>query len=156
MPQSVKNLYFENSKTARISQQAFQRMVNLDTLTLTGGSLKSISRDMFPRTWNIKFWNLSQQKLTTLPKDIFDDLPQLIIFSVMKNFLTTIDEEVYTKSGASYYLNDNPIYCNCGVKWITTSGKQSFKRFIGKCEDPESFNGKELKNLKEEDFSFCQ
>ncbi|GBO36957.1 hypothetical protein AVEN_91188-1, partial [Araneus ventricosus] len=105
MPQGVKNLWFENSKTVRITHQAFQRMVNLDVLVLTGGSLKSISRDMFPRPWNIKFWNLSQQKLTALPKDIFDDLPQLTMFSLMKNFLTTIDEEVFTKSGTTYYLN---------------------------------------------------
>ncbi|KAF8767981.1 Nyctalopin like protein [Argiope bruennichi] len=156
MPEVVKHLWFEDSKTVRITHQAFQRMINLEILTLTGGSLKHISRDMFPRPWNIKFLNLSRQKFTSLPKDLFEDLPELTMFSIMKNHLTTIDVDIFTKSGASYFLHDNPIYCNCDIKWITTSGKESSKVFFGKCADPDSFKGKSLNTLTEEDFNFCQ
>ncbi|GBM97474.1 hypothetical protein AVEN_103887-1 [Araneus ventricosus] len=58
MPQVVTNLWFDNTKTASISHQAFQHMVNVEMFTLVGGSLKKISRDMFPRPWKVLSWDL--------------------------------------------------------------------------------------------------
>ncbi|GFT23466.1 uncharacterized protein NPIL_556371 [Nephila pilipes] len=55
IPDTVKGLWFENSKTVNIAPKAFAKLSNLEVLTITGGSIKKISRDMLPKAAKLFF-----------------------------------------------------------------------------------------------------
>ncbi|KAF8767983.1 protein slit-like [Argiope bruennichi] len=153
VPKKVQRLWFENTGTVSIRNQAFSLLQNLQILVLKRGSLKKISRDMFPRPWNVVYLDLSYQKIADLPEDMFVDLPKLGFFLFEGNMLTTISEKVFIKHKVFYSFNGNPINCDCNIKWVIEKMNPSF--LIGKCVEPESLKGTELKTLTPENFRYC-
>lgn len=55
IPINVERLMFENTKTSKITHQAFENLQKLTILSITRGSIKTISRDMFPRPWKVNY-----------------------------------------------------------------------------------------------------
>ncbi|GBM97475.1 hypothetical protein AVEN_103888-1 [Araneus ventricosus] len=84
-------------------------------------------------------------------------LPKLSKYFSKRCYPTWIKKfKPIVNSRTNDYQPGNPIVCNCDVKWITNSGKLSIKRIIGTCAEPESFKGRLLESLTDEDFRYCR
>ncbi|GBM36229.1 hypothetical protein AVEN_97590-1 [Araneus ventricosus] len=148
------NLFGTN--TTEIEDGAFSDLKYLVNLKIQNCELEVLKRSYFPRPANIRVIFINGNKLTTLPDDIFEDMPNLKMIELNRNKLSTISEAVFEKIHQKLVyvrLEDNPLNCDCSLRWILTLTSQI--NVFGTCAVPESLNGKPLQKLEANDFGSC-
>ncbi|GIY70453.1 uncharacterized protein CDAR_472451 [Caerostris darwini] len=156
MKPTLEQIEFKKTRTVSIHDQAFSRLDQLSSLVIVYNSLKTIKRSMFPSS--LYFLDLTANKLTDLPDDIFTDMPVLHHVYLEKNqlqhFSSAVWEHLYDTGLQQVTLSDNPIICDCSVKWYTQ--KKRSVRVTGNCDTPENLHGWKLIQLSPGDFDYCR
>ncbi|GIY70459.1 LRRCT domain-containing protein [Caerostris darwini] len=157
MKPTLEQIEFKKTRTVSIHDEAFSRLTQLNSLVIVYNSLKTIKRSMFPSS--LYFLDLTGNKLTDLPDDIFTDMPALrdvlLEKNQLKHFSSAVLERLYDTTLQQVTLSDNPIICDCSVKWYTQKEKRSV-RVTGNCDIPENLHGWRLIQLSPGDFGYCR
>jgi len=154
-PEALKNLNLEANDIEELGDKAFSSIVNVEQIWLGDNSFKAVTRSMFPRPAN-KLWllEMSFNGIEELPVDMFEEFPVLKDVNVAGNKLKTITENVWGKIWPQLeevYLERNSLLvCDENLKWIYS--QKLPKIYTGRCTGGNKLSGKELKDLKEEDF----
>lgn len=150
-------LSFEKSGTQSVSSGAFSRLTKLSSLTIADAEITSLSRNILPYPSQVENIFLNYNKLTNLPDDIFSGMPSLKVVSLVGNNFSTFEQATFVPAwGTLEYigLDANLIHCDCAVRWMTLEDDTNKVR--GTCSSPAALFGRDLKNLKEEDFDYCE
>ncbi|GIY63412.1 hypothetical protein CEXT_268261 [Caerostris extrusa] len=139
MKPTLEQIEFKKTRTVSIHDEAFSRLNHLNSLVIVYNWLKTIKRSMFPAN-----------KLTDLPDDIFTNMPALrdvlLEKNQLKHFSSAVFERLYDTTLQQVTLSDNPIICDCSVKWYTQKKNRSV-RITGNCDIPENLHGCRLIQL---------
>ncbi|XP_055945826.1 immunoglobulin superfamily containing leucine-rich repeat protein-like isoform X2 [Argiope bruennichi] len=112
---------------------------------------------MFPTPANIQILDFSWNKISVLPDDIFNNMPTLTDVFLEGNRLKTFPARTWEKlidnNLSQVTLADNPIVCDCGIKWYTK--KRRSVRVTGKCAEPQNLRNYNLIQLTPGDFNYC-
>ncbi|XP_035222634.1 slit homolog 3 protein-like [Stegodyphus dumicola] len=144
----ISSLSFTQSKISFIYDKAFSALENMMTLVLQDNKISELKRSMFSKPCNLQYLDLSENQIQRLPADLFVDMPRLLSLKLEKNKITTLSEREFSlpmKQVAWLFIEDNPIRCDCRMRWILNSRKPSI--FRGHCTYPENLKGVPITNL---------
>uniref|UniRef100_A0A8D0BUS8 Reticulon 4 receptor like 1 n=1 Tax=Salvator merianae TaxID=96440 RepID=A0A8D0BUS8_SALMN len=155
---NLQYLYLQDNHIDYLHEDLFVDLVNLSHLFLHGNKLWSLHQNTFRGLVNLDRLLLHQNQLQSIHRRAFHDLRRLTLLFLFNNSLSELQGESLAHLGALEYLrlNGNPWNCDCRAQslwdWL--------RRFRGSsssvvCESPERVHGKDLKELKAENFRGC-
>ncbi|MCJ8740100.1 hypothetical protein PDJAM_G00055010 [Pangasius djambal] len=155
---NLQYLYLQDNHLEYLQDDIFVDLHNLSHLFLHGNRLWSLHQNTFRGLRALDRLLLHHNQLQWVDRLAFHDLKRLTTLYLFNNSLTELSGECLAMLGALEYLrlNDNPWECDCKAlslwDWL--------KRFRGStssvgCVAPANLAGKDLKQLKKEDFPNC-
>ncbi|XP_056414686.1 reticulon-4 receptor-like 1 [Hyla sarda] len=155
---SLQFLYLQNNHIEFLQDDIFIDLVNLSHLFLHGNKLWSLHQNTFRGLVNLDRLLIHQNQLQIIHRDAFHDLKRLTTLFLFNNSISELQGECLAHLSALEFLrlNDNPWDCNCKSRSLW----EWLRKFRGTssnviCESPEKMQGRDLKNLKKEDFVHC-
>ncbi|XP_015912501.1 carboxypeptidase N subunit 2-like [Parasteatoda tepidariorum] len=146
---NLKVLALNYNSISYISDQGFSKFVNLENLDLMDSNISKLKRSMFPNL--LVRIDLSSNKISSLPSDLFTNMPNLIVLNLDKNGFQTLDQTLFAhiwKNLLVFNIADNPLSCDCRIKWILLHPFPG-KRFSGKCVEPNELKERYLGSLED-------
>ncbi|KAL6471171.1 hypothetical protein MHYP_G00198210 [Metynnis hypsauchen] len=155
---NLQYLYLQDNHLEYLQDDIFIDLHNLSHLFLHGNRLWSLHQNTFRGLRALDRLLLHHNQLQWVDRLAFHDLKRLTTLYLFNNSLTELAGECLALLGALEYLrlNDNPWECDCKAlslwDWL--------KRFRGStssvgCVAPVELAGKDLKQLRKEDFPNC-
>ncbi|GIY60718.1 hypothetical protein CDAR_403331 [Caerostris darwini] len=147
------SLYLTETET--IKPGVFADFPKLNEVAIFYGKLRTLTRDIFPTPWNGNSLYFTANQLFEIPKGLFSQMPNLQYLTLSQNQLSVLPQDAFDGNfgGIKYLaLENNPLKCDCLMKWLIIDKPEMLR---GKCEMPKDKQGKNLKDLKPEDFH-CQ
>ncbi|KAM9294652.1 leucine-rich repeat transmembrane protein FLRT2 [Gastrophryne carolinensis] len=176
LPLVLQELRLDENRIARISDQAFHNLTNLERLILDGNLLtnKGIADGTFSHLPKLKEFSIVRNSLTSPPTDLqgtylvklnlqdnqinhisvsaFAKLHKLERLDISNNRLQRLVRGVFDNLSSLKQLTarNNPWFCDCGIRWVTEWLK-SLPAAINvrafMCQGPENFRGMAVREL---------
>lgn len=140
----VVTLYLNNNQIGTIEPGSFSGMTNLTYLWLNDNKIKQLLPDTFTGLATLAHLRLQENSIELICPGAFDGMPLVELLRLDSNNLTTLSEETFNTSVLHHLndvrLSDNPIVCDCRLKWIATAefGVR------GTCAAPDNMADKEI------------
>ncbi|XP_068710256.1 SCO-spondin-like [Montipora foliosa] len=148
---SLKRLHLHFNRLKSLPGNAFLGTFSMQGLSLASNFLTGIHVETFSNLSSLRRLNLAGNRITNIPVNVFRRLSSLAILELENNYISTIQDGAFTglRAGIVVYLNGNPFYCNCQLRWlknwITTMTKHLHtSRVRTTCSQPEHVKGKPL------------
>ncbi|XP_042912723.1 carboxypeptidase N subunit 2 [Parasteatoda tepidariorum] len=145
---NLKQLFLEYNNISYISDQGFSKFVNLENLQLRDNNISKLKRSMFPNL--LSRIDLDSNKISSLPSDLFTNMPNLQVLNLRENGFQTLDQTLFApiwKTIGIFAIEDNPLRCDCRIKWILLHRFPEGKIY-GKCAEPNELKGRHLGSLE--------
>ncbi|KAF8767984.1 Protein slit like protein [Argiope bruennichi] len=139
-------------KVKKLRDDEFQEFKDLEVFVATHDELTTLKRTMFARPSKLKELGLEYNRISSIPANMFEDMPYLDFLGLSHNQLTFLPIETYRPviDHLTYLrLVDNPLRCDCLIQWLTF---KKVPNLYGECATPLKFEGKDLNDLKPQDF----
>ncbi|XP_059930319.1 reticulon-4 receptor-like 1b [Gadus macrocephalus] len=155
---NLQYLYLQENHLKFLQDDTFMDLHNLSHLFLHGNRLWSLHQNTFRGLRALDRLLLHQNQIQWVDRLAFHDLRRLTTLYLFNNSLVELSGQCLDTLPALEYLrlNDNPWACDCKAlslwEWL--------KRFKGStstvgCQAPAPMLGRDLKQLKQEDFPHC-
>ncbi|XP_043976323.1 reticulon-4 receptor-like 1b [Gambusia affinis] len=155
---NLQYLHLQDNHLKYLQDDTFMDLHNLSHLFLHGNRLWSLNQNTFRGLRALDRLLLHKNQIEWVDRLAFHDLKRLTTLYLFNNTLVELSGQCLDMLPALEYLrlNDNPWSCDCKAlslwEWL--------KRFRGStssvgCQAPVNMVGKDLKELREEDFSSC-
>ncbi|KAF3847571.1 hypothetical protein F7725_020599 [Dissostichus mawsoni] len=155
---NLQYLYLQENHLKYLQDDTFTDLHNLSHLFLHGNRLWSLNQNTFRGLRALDRLLLHQNQIEWVDRLAFHDLKRLTTLYLFNNTLIQLSGQCLDVLPALEYLrlNDNPWSCDCKAlslwEWL--------KRFGGStssvvCQAPADLVGKDLKELRKEDFPNC-
>ncbi|GFR20907.1 uncharacterized protein TNCT_133671 [Trichonephila clavata] len=151
----IKRFHMFDSRVRKIQYNVFSQLTDLYDLRIDNGGIKSLKRSMFPQNSRITGFYFPNNEITSLPDDLFTNMSKLEYIDFHNNKITQVTEPVF---GGVYntlkelVMDENPIICDCSIRWYVTRYRGTLK---GNCGGPEDRKGRSLQSLTPKDFTYC-
>ncbi|XP_013136026.1 PREDICTED: carboxypeptidase N subunit 2-like [Papilio polytes] len=150
----LEELYIGQNDFVELECHSFKGLKNLKYLDVTGATLlERVQRGAFEDNVNLETVILANnKKLSVIDDCTLLGLPKLKHVSLRDNAIVTLSETVFIgKELRQLDLNDNPIVCDCHMRWLQEllNEKNNFTQI--QCASPDNLKDKYLKTLNAED-----
>ncbi len=139
-----------------LSTGTFQYASNLRILSLAGNQLKHLAPKVFHPLTMLQVLDISSNQIQFIHPDSFKNNSHLEIIKLESNNLQTIHSETFPNHTVQIHVHDNPLDCNCGLKWLTDSlvNEDENARFKNKydirCYSPKKLHSIPVYNVTKE------
>ncbi|KAG8195728.1 hypothetical protein JTE90_002989 [Oedothorax gibbosus] len=157
-PQGLTGLYFRETRTKRLGDDAFANLANLTRLFIRDTQISELKRSMFPPVSKLIAMHFSGNQISSLPDDLFTNMPDLRGVDFSNTNVVTLPESVFGRIMPQLgvlYLEGNAVNCNCEMKWIPKLKVLPYYARV-ECTRPKELEGFTLKKLKEAHFVHCE
>ncbi|KAJ2953922.1 hypothetical protein O0L34_g1558 [Tuta absoluta] len=150
----LEELYIGQTDFTVLESHSFKGLKNLKLLDITGAPrLERIEKGAFEDNVNLETVIISNnKKLAVLEDSTLLGLPKLKHLTLRDNAIISISEAVFVgKDLRQLDLTDNPIVCDCQIRWLQQllNDKSNFTQV--QCASPEHLKDKYLKKLTADD-----
>ncbi|GFO50375.1 protein slit-like protein [Plakobranchus ocellatus] len=127
----LKNLDLSHNNIITLPSNIFYNLTSLETLILSYNDIQCLSDTSFNNMANLRILSLHGNNLSTIPYGSFDGLKSLYQIA----------------------LGDNPLFCDCKLKWLSDWFKATWKESaITTCSEPPKMKNKLLIMAASSDF----
>ncbi|ODN05623.1 Protein slit [Orchesella cincta] len=155
IPPETSELYLDVNEIQRIDVGRLGHLKYLTKLDLSNNQVSMISNLTFANLTKLSTLIISYNKLQCIERDAFTGLASLRILSVHANDVSVIPEGTFRdlRSLTHLALGGNPLFCDCGLKWLADWVKRDFlEPGIARCSEPETMRSKLLLTTPPGDF----
>ncbi|XP_045533939.1 leucine-rich repeat-containing protein 4B-like isoform X1 [Papilio machaon] len=150
----LEELYIGQNDFVELESHSFKGLKNLKLLDITGATLlERVQKGAFEDNVNLETVIIANnKKLSVIDDCTLLGLPKLKHVSLRDNAIVTLSETVFIgKELRQLDLNDNPIVCDCHMRWLQEllNDKSNFTQI--QCASPDNLKDKYLKTLNAED-----
>ncbi|XP_042903721.1 slit homolog 1 protein isoform X2 [Parasteatoda tepidariorum] len=148
--ESLKKLNLSHNEIRLINPRAFQGLDTLLSMDLSHNRIDSL-QNMFINPMKLYYLDVSWNKIENLDATFFIKLPNLKLLFARSNHIAQLQEEHWKNLPITLTfadLADNPIKCNCNMKWVNSTIPQ--KTYLkGHCSRDKFYTTRNLKlNIK--------
>ena len=144
----TKRIFLSKTKLSKITKENFLTMTGLEELDLDGNDLTIFNATVFEDMTNLKVLDLSENDLEDWDGNYSLALPKLQSLFLHGNNIETLPEGLQPLFShlTNLTLHDNPLHCNCEVRWFAKWMEHEDHRQILQnldavsCETPENRN----------------
>ncbi|KAH1022987.1 hypothetical protein HUJ04_012283 [Dendroctonus ponderosae] len=121
---------------SKIEFDAFQEVLNLETLILRNCRIYNISMDGFLGLRKLKYLDLSKNELEYIPTGVFDDLINIREIYLNDNQFKTLPRDIFSKIHPKLLrINENPWHCTCEMsEWKPIIASRIKQKYLKNCE----------------------
>ncbi|KAK3596208.1 hypothetical protein CHS0354_016151 [Potamilus streckersoni] len=139
----------------RTVEKSLEMMVNLKTLDLSHNLFTDISD--FPLLPRLDMLNLDSNNIQHIDirTSVYQNVDNLQVLSLRNNNLKLLRHDAIPWDLDTLLrvdLHNNPIMCDCGLKWITTNPFVRAKNVTMRCTEPKQLRGRGPLELSRDDF----
>ncbi|XP_077992142.1 slit homolog 2 protein-like [Glandiceps talaboti] len=145
IPSETTELYLDVNNLKSIPDLSYLK--NLVTVDLSNNNIKTITNTTFTNLPKLSTLILSYNHIGCIPPGTFQGLHALRILSLHGNDISTLPEGSFAdlSSLSHIALGANPLYCDCGLRWLSDWVKSGYKEpGIAKCAGPYNLQEKLL------------
>jgi len=139
IPLDTTELYLDSNGLEQLPP-GLHRLTKLQSLDLSNNGLVSLPEDAFANLTQLHTLILSYNKLQCVQQKTFSGLANLKVLSLHGNDLSSIPYGAFNDmvSLTHLALGNNPLYCDCNLKWLSDWIKEGYKEpGIAACQGPE-------------------
>ncbi|XP_041454381.1 insulin-like growth factor-binding protein complex acid labile subunit [Lytechinus variegatus] len=98
----------------------FSDLSHLILLSMQSNHLRAISTGLFDKLQDLQYLFLPGNEFTYLDGNVFQYLSNLVFIDISKNRISGLNHSTFRPLSnlRKLYLSDNPIVCNCDLKWF--------------------------------------
>ncbi|XP_015806679.2 reticulon-4 receptor-like 1b [Nothobranchius furzeri] len=155
---NLQYLYLQDNHLKFLQNNTFMDLHNLSHLFLHGNRLWNLQQDTFRGLQALDRLLLHKNQIQWVHRLAFHDLKSLTMLYLFNNSLVELPGQCLDTLPSLEYLrlNDNPWSCDCKALslWEWLKHFRGSTSSVG-CQAPINMVGKDLKELRKEDFSNC-
>lgn len=148
-PASLKTLFIMTNLIEELGDRAFENLVNLKNLWLTGNRFKELRRSMLPTpATHLTSLDLTDNGISCLPEDMFSNMPSLKEVVLADNGITKLPETTWSpvwRQLTRVYLELNPLECDSHIEWMFKVARPFVLK--GQCVAPFDRKNEDLKRI---------
>eukprot|EP00057_Strongylocentrotus_purpuratus_P029555 XP_011684029.1 PREDICTED: toll-like receptor 3 [Strongylocentrotus purpuratus] len=125
---TLQNLNLDDCNILSLHSHLFHDLVSLRMLSLTGNRIQQLRYDMLTELRQLTRIYLDRNLLSYLDETIFSNNLRLEYLSLADNKLTRLNQSTFRpikNSLSSLDISENPLLCNCDLKWLLDWQKRS-------------------------------
>ncbi|GFS77293.1 LRRCT domain-containing protein [Nephila pilipes] len=148
----LKELMLSWCSIKKFRANEFEEFKDLEIFTASHDEISEIKRTMFSRPSSLKRISFEYNKISRIPEDMFEDMSDLMFINLSHNLISVVPQNAFRpviEHLTYFYLQDNPIKCDCLIHWLTF---KKIPNFYGICESPKKFHGRNIATLRPQEF----
>ncbi|XP_013404470.1 leucine-rich repeat-containing G-protein coupled receptor 6-like [Lingula anatina] len=164
---NLKTLSLKKNALTALEDKTFSTLSQLRDLDLTGNKLSHIGAETFRGLTRLESLDLSSNELTTIPPLAFQDLQNVKVLNLSNNQIDKVEADAFIgleslkyidltgnaidrlrlcdlkglPEGVQIKLNNNPINCDCNIKFWR---EEQLFTFMGTCKMPAAVEGQPI------------
>lgn len=151
---SLEYLDLSWNKLELFHKESFTMLVSLKTLDLSHNQFTIL--DQVPNMPKLQVWILDNNKINnvSMREEIRHLAYSLEDLYIRNNDLTTFNEDSFPweqESLKGIHLDNNPIHCNCQMKWVVRDKDLKGRNFTIPCKTPSKHRGRNLLSIPSEE-----
>ena len=127
-----------NNKLRRLRNGVFKGLERLKYLYLYSNHIHLVESDVFQDMPDLEFVYLHRNHIKTISPQLFQGLPQLKRLFLYNNSLTSIPTGAFDNMASleRLRLDQNPLHCDCNLKWFADFAKKAQFQVSAVCASP--------------------
>ena len=141
-------------------QSSCQGLTELNQICLYSNSIQELPENLFKGLTKLQILLLNSNRISCLPRNIFRDVEEFSLLSLYRNNLQSFSNgTIRIKSTGHVHLGENPLICDCNLRWIKAEKSAGEKSLIeidssdAICDWPLRLKDRKIKDLRENDFT---
>ncbi|XP_059055035.1 protein slit [Achroia grisella] len=160
LPRHTSELYLESNEITSISSEQIRHLTQLTRLDLSNNKIGVLSNNTFEGLTKLSTLIVSYNNLRCVQRDALKGLTQLRVLSLHGNNISMLAEGAFRdlKSISHVALGSNPLYCDCGLRWLSEwvkSAREYVEPGIARCAEPAAMRDKLVLSTQSQAF-LCQ
>nr|AVK72306.1 slit1 protein [Isodiametra pulchra] len=153
----IKNLNridLSSNAIASIDHDAFHGLTELTQICLYSNSIRELPEDLLKGLKKLSILLLNSNRISCIPDKFLSEVEEFSLLSFYANNIQSFSNgTIRMKEVGHVHLGENPLICDCNLRWIREEGLIAKETSNAKCTWPLRVEGRLLKSMSADEFT---